>query len=164
MNETTPSILEKLLLVCKDGEEGFQLAASEVKSSELQSLFVGSSLQRSRLCRELETAASALGNSVPAECRSVGSKADRTWMMPGDGVGARDEQAVLSECERGEDAALAAYARALAEAELLPAVRTMLAAQAAEVKAAHGEIHTRRTRFDPAAEAGDTQPLEPVVP
>lgn len=85
-------------------------------------------------------------------------------MMPGDGVGARDEQAVLSECERGEDAALAAYATALAEAELLPAVRTMLAAQAAEAKAAHGEIHTRRTRFDPAAEAGDTQPLEPVVP
>ncbi len=78
---------------------------------------------------------------MPAECRSVGSKADRTWMMPGDGVGARDEQAVLSECERGEDAALAA-----------------------EAKAAHGEIHTRRTRFDPAAEAGDNQPLEPVVP
>ena len=88
MNETTPSILEKLILVCKDGEEGFQLAASEVKSSELQSLFVGYSLQRSRLCRELETAASAFGNRVPSECGSVGSKADRTWMMPGDGVGA----------------------------------------------------------------------------
>ena len=164
MNETTLSILEKLIAVCKDGEEGFQLAASEVKSSELQSLFVGYSLQRSRLCRELETAASALGNSVPAEGGSIEIKAGRTWMVPGDGVSARDEQTVLSECERGEDAAMAAYAAALAEPELLPAVRAMVAAQAAEVKAAHHEIHTRRTRFGPAAQAGDTQPAEPVMP
>ena len=164
MNEATLSILEKLIAVCKDGEEGFQLASGAVKSSELQSLFVGYSLQRSRLCRDLETAASALGNSVPAECGGVGSKAARTWMMPGDGVTARDEQAVLTECERGEDAAMSAYAAALAEPELLPAVRTMLAAQAAEVKAAHHEVHTRRTRFAPAGQAGDTQPVEPVVP
>ena len=161
MNEVSLSIFEKLIAVCKDGEEGFQLAANEVKSSELQSLFVGYSLQRSRLCRELEAAASALGNGVPAECGSVGSKAGRTWMMPGDGVTARDEQAVLSECERGEDAAMAAYAEALAEAELLPAVRAMLAAQAAEVKTAHHEVHSRRTRFAPAADTGDILPQGP---
>lgn len=161
MNEATLSILEKLITIGKDGEEGFQLAAGEVKSSELQSLFVGYSLQRSRLSRELETAASALGNSAPAEGGSVGSKAGRTWMLPGDGVSARDEQAVLSECERGEDAAMAAYAAALAEPELLPAVRAMLAAQAAEVKAAHHEIHTRRTRFAPATQLGDTPPQGP---
>ena len=155
------SILEKLIAVCKDGEEGFQLAASEVKSSELQSLFEGYSLQRSRLYRELETAVSALGNSVPAECGSVGSKAGRTWMMPGDGVTTRNEQAVLSECERGEDATLAAYAAALQEAELPPAVRAMLAAQAAEVKAAHNEVHTRRTRFAPAGQTGDIQTQGP---
>ena len=161
MNEASLSILEKLIAVCKDGEEGFQLAASEVKSSELQSLFVGYSLQRSRLWRELETAASALGNSAPAGEGSVGGKAGRTWMTPGDAATPRDEQAVLSECERGEDAAIAAYAMALEAAELPPAVRAMIAAQTAEVKAARNEVHSRRTRFAPASDPGAIPPQEP---
>ena len=161
MNEKTLSILEKLIAICKDGEEGFQLASVEVKSSELQSLFVGYSLQRSRLWRDLETAASALGKSVPAEDASDSGKACRAWMMPGDAVTARDEQAVLSECERGEDAAIAAYAMALEEAELPPAIRAMVAAQSVEVKAAHNEVHTRRTRFAPAAQTGAIPPQEP---
>jgi len=113
MNETTLSILETLIAACKGGEEGFQLAASEVKSSELQALFVGYSLQRSRLSRDLETAASALGRSVAAEGDSGENMADQTWMLPSDAVSARDEQAVLSECERGEDAAIASDVRFL---------------------------------------------------
>jgi uncharacterized protein (TIGR02284 family) len=153
MNEKTLAILEKLIAVCKDGEAGFQLASGEVKTSELQSLFVGYSLQRSRLWRDLEAAASTLGRSIPAESGEAG----RTWMMPADATTARDDQAVLSECERGEDAAMAAYAAALEEPELPPAIRAMIAAQALDVKAAHSEVHSRRTRFAPAA----VQPPEP---
>ena len=161
MNENTLLILEKLLTLSKGAEEGFQLASEEVESSELQSLLLGYSLQRSRLWRELETAASALGRNVPAGDGGVGDRTGRTWMMPGDAVPARNEQAVLSECERGEDAAIAAYALALEETELPPAVRAMLAAQSIEVKAAHGEIHSRRTRFTPPAQSGAVQPQEP---
>ena len=145
MNEKTLSLLEKLITVCKDGEEGFQLAADEVKSSALQSLFLGYSLQRSRLSRDLEEAASALGRSAPAE----GAGVARSWMTPADAASARDEQAVLAECERGEDAAMAAYALALEEPELPPAVRALIAAQAIEVKDAHNEVRGRRTRFAP---------------
>ena len=147
MNEKTVAILEKLIAVCKDGAEGFQIAANEVHSSALQSLFQGYSLQRLRFSRELGTAASALGKNVAAEAGSVG----RTWMTP-DPATARDEQAVLAECERGEDAAVAAYAMAAEEPELPPAVRAMIAAQAIEVKVAHTEIHGRRNRFAPAAQ------------
>ena len=144
MNEKTLAVLEKLIAVCKDGEEGFQLAADEVKSSGLQSLFLGYSLQRSRLSRVLEEAASALGRSAGARDGGV----SRTWMAP-DPAEARDEQAVLSECERGEDAAVAAYTLALEEPELPPTVRTLIAAQAIEVKNAHDEVRSRRTRFAP---------------
>lgn len=150
MNEKTLSILEKLMGLCKDGAEGFQLASGEVKSSELQSLFLGYSLTRLRLLGELEAAASALGFNVPAE---AGSKISRTWMLPVDAANPRDEQTVLSECGRGEDAVAAAYASALEEPELSPAVRAMIAAQATEMKAAHSEVHSRRTRFSPVAQA-----------
>ena len=145
MNEKTLAILEKLIAVCKGGEEGFQLAADGMKSSGLQSLCLGYSLQRSRLSRDLEEAASALGRSAPA----AGSSFTRTWMAPADAVTGRDEQAVLSECERGEDAAVAAYTMALEESELPPAVRALIAAQAIEVKDAHNEVRNRRTRFAP---------------
>ena len=148
MNEKTVAILEKLIAVCKDGAEGFQIAANEVHSSALQSLFQGYSLQRLRFSRELGTAESALGKNVAAEAGSVG----RTWMTAADPATARDEQAVLAECERGEDAAVAAYATAAEEPELPPAVRAMIAAQAIEVKVAHTEIHGRRNRFAPAAQ------------
>ena len=144
MNEKTLAVLENLIAVCKDGEEGFQLAADEVKSSGLQSLFLGYSLQRSRLSRVLEEAASALGRSAGARDGGV----SRTWMAP-DPAEARDEQAVLSECERGEDAAVAAYTLALEEPELPPTVRTLIAAQAIEVKNAHDEVRSRRMRFAP---------------
>ena len=144
MNEKTLAVLEKLIAVCKDGEEGFQLAADEVKSSALQSLFLGYSLQRSRLSRDLDEAASALGRTAGAPDGGV----SRTWMAS-DAAEARDEQAVLSECERGEDAAMAAYTLALEEPELPPTVRTLIAAQAIEVKNAHDEVRSRRTRFAP---------------
>ncbi len=144
MNEKTLAVLEKLIAVCREGEEGFQLAADEVKSSELQSLFLGYSLQRSRLSRDLEEAASALGRA--AATRDGG--AARTWMAP-EAAESRDEQAVLSECERGEEAALAAYAAALEETELPPTVRELITAQATEVKSAHAVIRGRRTRFAP---------------
>ncbi len=143
MNEKPLAALEKLIVICKDGEEGFQLAADEMKTSTLQSLFLGYSLQRSRLGRDLEEAASALGRTA------ADSGAARTWMLPTEAAAPRDEQAVLAECERGEDEAVAAYAAALAEAELPPAVRALLTAQATEVKNAHDEVRGRRTRFAP---------------
>lgn len=150
MNEKTLAILEKLIAVCQDGAEGFDLAANEVHASELQSLFQGYSLQRLRRAGELESAASALGRIVSAETGVV-SEAGRTWMAPADKAAVRDEQAVLLECERGEEAALAAYTVALEEAELPPAIRATIAAQALEVKDAHKEIHERRSRFAPDA-------------
>jgi uncharacterized protein (TIGR02284 family) len=145
MHDKTPAILENLLAICRDGVDGFELASHEIRSSELQSLFLGYSLQRSRLGRELEAAISAVGDGIS----EAGGKSSRTWMIPVEAGYSRDEQAVLTDCERGEDTALAAYAAALQEPELTPAIRGMLTAQAAEVKAAHGEVNSLRTRFAP---------------
>jgi len=148
MNEKMIAILEKLIAVCKDAGEGYQLAANEVSASSLQALFQGYSFQRLRFATELETAASALEKKASAGDSSAG----RTWMAPGDGAAARDEQAVLAECERGESAAVVAYTLALEEPELPPAIRAMITAQAASVKEAHTEVCNRRNRFAPAAQ------------
>src|SRR5947209_14001229 len=143
MHDKTISIIEKLIAVCKKGAEEFELAATEVKSSALQSLLRGYSLQRSRFSGDLETAASALGRRAPAE---AAKPRDTIRRSRSDG---RDEQAVLLECDNEEEAAVAAYAAALEDPELPSALRTLITAQANDVKGAHKEIHDARTRFVP---------------
>ena len=151
MDEKVISILETLIAVCKAGEELFELAANEVQSSPLQSTLRGYSLQRSRFSRELEAAAGALGKNVPA-AEGTGESNEQMPAKEGDAVTRRNEQTVLSDCEREEEAAITAYAAALEETELPSAVRAMITAQAADVKAAHKEIRESRTRFDPQGE------------
>src|SRR5258707_280636 len=112
MNEKIISIIDKLIAVCKDGAEGFQLAANEIHASLVQSLFRGYSLQRSRFSGDLQTAASAFGKTVPPEERSG---TDPLAAKPKGAVSPRDEQTVLSVCEREEEAAVAAYTKALEE-------------------------------------------------
>jgi uncharacterized protein (TIGR02284 family) len=151
MNEPPISSLENLIAVCKDGEAGFALAADEVSASALKSLFQGYSLQRSRLARDLGSAASALGRSSCPKDGEEGGTVRRTWMAPREGGIVRDEHAVLLECKRGEDAAAAAYAAVLEEPELPPTVRALITAQAVEVKSAHDELRDLLTRIVPAA-------------
>src|SRR5207244_4292530 len=125
MNEKTISVLEKLIADCKDEAENFELAATEVNASMLQSLFRGYALQRARFSRDLEAAAAALGRSAPADEGGVSGLDERTSEKAGNAI-PRDEQTVLSGCERGEEALLAAYSTALEESELPPGVRALL--------------------------------------
>jgi len=152
MHEKVIAILENLIAICKAGEELFELAATEVQSSPLQSTFRGYSLQRSRFSRDLDTAAMALGKPAPATDATTSDGSDGTQEEGARGVAGRNEQTVLADCELEEEAAMSAYAAALKEPELPPAVQAMITSQAADVKAAHKEIHEFRTRFAPQGE------------
>jgi uncharacterized protein (TIGR02284 family) len=143
MHENVISVLDNLIAICKTGEELFELAATEVHSSPLQSMFRGYSLQRSRFSRDLDAAALALGKAVPATDVMADSSAAEKQAT------GRNEQTVVEDCEREEEAAMAAYTAALEQPELPSAVQTMISAQAADVKAAHKEIREFRTRFEP---------------
>src|ERR1039457_7147585 len=48
------SVLENLIETCKDGQKGYQEAASHVKRSDLKTYFNEQSLERSRFAGELE--------------------------------------------------------------------------------------------------------------
>ncbi len=143
MQENVIAILNKLIAVCKTGEELFEVAATEVHSSPLQSMFRGYSLQRSRFSRDLDAAALALGKSAPTTDVMAESGVE-THIATG-----RNEQTVVEDCEREEEAAVSAYSAALEEPELPSAVQAMITAQAADIKAAHKEIREFRTRFEP---------------
>lgn len=140
----TLSNLNNLIETLKDGQEGFRAASEDVANSGLKSLFSKYSLQRARFAGELQELAHSLGESDPADGGSVAGAVHRGWLNLKAALMSKDEHAVLAECERGEDVAVAAYRKALEQADLPANVRSVIERQAADVKAAHDHVRNLR--------------------
>ena len=137
-NSTAVSTLNDLIQICHDGENGFKLAADAVKSQHVKALFERFSRQRAEMARELETQVRKLGGS-PSTGGSLTGAVHHGWMNIKSLVTGGDEAAIVAEAERGEDAAKAAFERALQDP--LPAgPRERIEQQAAIVKVAHDEV------------------------
>ncbi|MEJ7686351.1 MAG: PA2169 family four-helix-bundle protein [Variovorax sp.] len=135
-------VLNDLVENSRDGEYGFRTLAEEVESSSLKQTFS----QRSAMCAksvgELAPLISAYGGK-PDEGGSVSGAMHRGWVHVKGAVGANSELSMLEECERGEDAALARYRKALKEN--LPAdVRAVVERQAEGAQRNHDEIRSLR--------------------
>jgi uncharacterized protein (TIGR02284 family) len=142
-NSELRSTLNHLIQTCRDGQEGFLTAAENVKGDELKRLFNECSLQRAKFTGELQTAAHGLGDSNPENASSVSGTLHRGWINLKTAIGGRDQHAILEECERGEDVAVAQYKKALAS-ELPGDIREMIQHQHAAVLATHDRIKALR--------------------
>lgn len=147
-NDTTASpddvisTLNGLIETCKDGQDGFKEAAEGVERSDLKSLFYEFSQQRSQFVGELQSLVRELGGD-PEDSGSVSAALHRGWINIKSAVTGKDEGAVLSECERGEDVAKNAYKDALETA--LPAnVMETVQTQYVAVQSAHDRIKALR--------------------
>lgn len=137
-NDNAISTLNNLIETCKDGENGFRTAADGVKNSELKTLFSTYSQQRAQFAAELQTEVRNLGGD-PEDTGSVAATLHRGWINIKSAVTGEDESAVISECERGEDAAIKNYRDALNQN--LPAnVLSIIQRQFTQVQEAHDRI------------------------
>ena len=145
MSQATETIssLNSLIETLKDGQEGFRQASEAVKNSELKSLFSELSLQRAKFAGELQSQAIQLGESDPEDSSSTAGALHRAWINLKSAITSQDDHAVLAECERGEDSAVAEYKKAM-EDELAAPVRDIVSRQYADVKAAHDKIKALR--------------------
>ena len=137
-NDDVISTLNNLIETCKDGQNGFQTAAEGVKNSELKTLFSTYSQQRAQFAGELQGEVRRLGGD-PEKTGSVAATLHRGWINIKSAVTGEDENAVISECERGEDSAVSNYKDAL-DADLPADVRSTLERQYTQVKEAHDRI------------------------
>ncbi|MFH1498764.1 MAG: PA2169 family four-helix-bundle protein [Verrucomicrobiota bacterium] len=135
--------LNELIAICKDGEAGYQAAAGDTEDVLLKGLFQELSEQRAHCAHELQNTVALLGNS-PRESSSVGGTLHRRWIDIKSLLVKNDAHAVLAECERGEDAAVAAYRQALAAEVIPPDIKNIITLQAADVQAAHDKIRDLR--------------------
>src|ERR1700733_7169876 len=129
------SVIENLIETCKDGQKGYQDAASHVKRSDLKAYFNEQSLERSGFAGELEAELIRLGKPDKKVSGSVSGTLRRAWIDTKVSLGGGDKT-ILESVEAGEDKAKEAYQKALSEP--LPAdVSQIVRRQGERIKPTH---------------------------
>ena len=142
-NSKIRSTLNDLIETCKDGQEGFRTAAENVDDAGIKQLFNEYALQRSKFAGELQAAAQTLGEHDPEDTSSVAGALHRGWINLKAAVAGNDRHAILAECERGEDSAVAEYKKAL-ELVVPGNIQEIVQRQYVDVQAAHDRVKALR--------------------
>jgi uncharacterized protein (TIGR02284 family) len=135
------STLNELIETLKDGQNGFQTAAEDVKDLRVKSTFQDFAKQRSQLARELQSEVKRLGGD-PEKSGSTAAAMHRGWINLKSALGG-GEKSILDEAERGEDVAVKTFEKALS-AKLPPDVAGVVRRQFDEVKRAHDQVKSLR--------------------
>jgi uncharacterized protein (TIGR02284 family) len=137
-NEKVTSTLNGLIETLKDGEQGFKTAAEGLQDSQVRSLFLQYSRQRSDMARELQAEVRRLGGD-PEKAGSIAGAAHRGWLNIKSVVTGKDDASIIAEAERGEDSAKKMYDEALREA--LPSqTLALVREQSMKVHDAHDRV------------------------
>jgi uncharacterized protein (TIGR02284 family) len=136
------SVVEDLIETCKDGQKGYQDAASHVKRTDLKTYFNEQSLERARFAGELEAELIRLGKPDKKVSGSVSAAIHRAWIDTKVSLGGGDKS-ILESVEQGEDNAKESYQKALSGS--LPAnLVDIIRRQAARVQKAHDQVKSMR--------------------
>lgn len=109
------STLNDLIETCKDGEKGFLVCAEDITRPELKTLFNQRAGECGQAAQELQAIVIRLGGD-PEDSTSVAGDMHRRWVDLKSLVTGKDDEAILNECERGEDVAKRSYQKALEKA------------------------------------------------
>ncbi|HEX9718821.1 MAG TPA: PA2169 family four-helix-bundle protein [Ramlibacter sp.] len=141
--------LNDLVETCKDGEYGFKACAEQARRADLKSVF----MQRADDCRgaaqELAEQIRGLGGK-PEDGGSAVGAVERGWVAVRAKLSTYEDLAVLEECERGEDNAVARYRKALRKP--LPAgIKLIVERQLQGAQRNHDQIKTLRDQLRASA-------------
>jgi uncharacterized protein (TIGR02284 family) len=143
------SVLQDLIETSKDGQKGYQDAASHVKRSDLKTYFHEQGLERGRFAEELNAELIRLGKSDEKPSGSVSGALHRAWIDTKVSMGAGDK-AILESVEAGEDNAKEAYQKAVT-GDLPENIAQIVRRQAASVQQAHDKVKSLRDAAKAAA-------------
>jgi uncharacterized protein (TIGR02284 family) len=137
--------LNDLIETSKDGEFGFLACAKHVQSEELRTLFTQRANECRRSAEELAPLVAQYGGEPEDDGTAAGSL-HRGWVAVRGSLVGYTDQAMLDECERGEDAALARYRAALRDDDLPEPVKSVVARMQLGVQRNHDQIKMLRDR------------------
>ncbi len=142
MNAIHPStdVIDDLLQVLADGEEGFRMAAEKVKDHELKTLFSGYAAERAEMSNELGGFANL---DLEEKNPTVAGALHRGWINLKAALTSGNDHAILAECVRGEDHAVEAYRKAL-ETNVPIDVRPIVESQSLRILTVHNQVKALR--------------------
>ena len=141
-NEKLINVLNNLIEINNDRIAGYEKAAQESKTqnADLQGMFHSLANDSRKFVKELTQEVINLGGEFSTDTTNKG-KVYRVWMDIKATFATNDQQNLLEALEFGEDSAQRAYSDALtSDAEISPAIRTIIAEQQASLKTAHDLI------------------------
>ncbi|SFC85584.1 ferritin-like domain-containing protein [Algibacter pectinivorans] len=133
--EEISSKLNELLVKNYDAEKGYLNAAENVESPTLKIFFKRRASERSEFAKNLRTEILRYGQ-IPEDSGSFKGAMHRNWMSLKSLFSSNDEEAILQEAIRGEEASLEEYNEILKEKTLPPTIDSMLLKQRNEIQAA----------------------------
>jgi uncharacterized protein (TIGR02284 family) len=126
-NDAAIAALNDLIETSKDGVNGFRTAAEAVKGAEAKALFTSRVQLIEHSAAELQAEVRRLGGD-PETTGSVAATLHRGWIDLKSAVTGKDDAAIITECERGEQVAVKNYEDALGK-ELPADVRAIVERQ-----------------------------------
>jgi uncharacterized protein (TIGR02284 family) len=144
-NDELISTLNDLIETCKDGEEGFKSCSEDARDAYLKTVLATRSRNCIEAARELQSLVRTLGGK-PASTSSVSGALHRRWIDIKSAILGKDDEAILNECERGEDVAVRSYRNAL-EKDLSPEIRRIVERQYQGVLQNHDMVKSLRDRL-----------------
>jgi uncharacterized protein (TIGR02284 family) len=141
--------LNDLIETCKDGEQGFRQCAEHTKSTQLKQIFLSRAGDCQQGASELQAIVTRLGGKADTGSSTTG-KLHHIWVDVKSTLTGDDDQAILNECERGEDAALERYRDAIKK-PLPDEIASVVQRQYEGVKRNHDQIRSLRDQMRSAA-------------
>lgn len=145
-NDKLVGVLNDLIEINNDRVNGYERASDESKDRDvdLQAIFNKMADDSRGYAAELSQEVTRLGGTPDTGTTNSG-KLYRVWMDVKTVFTGKDRQAILENCEFGEDAAQKAYREALAsDAEISADTRKLITEQQAALKTAHDLIKKYR--------------------
>ncbi|MEX3846315.1 PA2169 family four-helix-bundle protein [Paraburkholderia sp. BR10882] len=150
MTSSVIAMLNELIETSKDGEHEFTKAADGAQHASVNEVLLESAVHCSRGARELQELVVKLGGK-PENGGSVVGALHRGWLNVKSAVGTRTDDAILADCEKGEDAAVKRFHSAL-ERNLPADVNAVVARLYSDVAQDLDRIRELRVQF------ADTKP------
>ncbi|WAC72164.1 PA2169 family four-helix-bundle protein [Roseateles sp. SL47] len=144
--------LNTLIETSKDGEYGFLNCAEHVRSASLRDVFAKRAADCREASAELQQMVRQQGGK-PEDDGSTSGAMHRGWVAVKGTLTGYSDLAMLEECERGEDAALARY-RKVAQKALPAGVMEVVQRQMTGVLRNHDQIRLLRDQARNAADKG----------
>ncbi len=135
-------VLNDLIENAKDGQYGFAKCAERVKAPHLKDSLQQRAVGCGQAAAELQALVTQYGGK-PADSGTVAGALHRGWVSVKDALTGDSDHAVLEECERGEDAALARFRKAL-KTDMPADVRAVIERQMAGAQANHDHVKALR--------------------